>query len=146
MQKRVFAAVLAILSTAGLQGCFGPSNYEECMLERMKGQTSGMLYVADKACKRQFKVPFSIGVAGVKWEFLTGFLTDGEIKILEAPDEYEVTTARFAFSEKKCAGITEADFGKPVSIKFEKGVAKVSAIAVNNMTGARAVEFEARYK
>jgi hypothetical protein len=33
---------------------FGPKNFDECVLEKMKGQAPGMIHYARKACREQF--------------------------------------------------------------------------------------------
>lgn len=38
-------------------GWFGPSNYQECVLGKMKGQAGDMLPTAQSACNLQFPCP-----------------------------------------------------------------------------------------
>jgi hypothetical protein len=139
-------------------GWFSYDSYEDCMLGRMKGQAPTMYSTADKACKKEFHVEVSIyDRSSVKWEFET----DGHnlhatitITITQMPEEYEVTTGEFAFAAKWCKDVTEADFGKPITAKFRRGVATVAADFLKQgepqlpvlAACARAISFSGVYK
>lgn len=48
-------AALTLLSGAAVAGAFGPSNYDECILEHMKGVGSDLAAAQlVKSCERQF--------------------------------------------------------------------------------------------
>lgn len=110
----VLTALLLWPMTA--QAGFSYDNYDDCMLGKMKGQSSGMWVTADKECKRQFKVIFSLPTPPIKWSFETErgvtivTITDG--------DQYEVTSAEFTFSEKPCADAKADDFRPPAVLDF----------------------------
>ena len=40
--------------SSALAGIFGPSNFEECVLEKMKGQAPNLMYMARAACVKAF--------------------------------------------------------------------------------------------
>jgi hypothetical protein len=52
--KLMFALGLILIPTSSQAAWFGPDNYEECVLEKMKGQNKAMIQTARKACERQF--------------------------------------------------------------------------------------------
>lgn len=49
----LFASSL-LLSGNTYAGLFGPSNYEDCVLDKMKGQAPNLVSLVVQACKRQF--------------------------------------------------------------------------------------------
>ena len=50
----LIAFIILIANTATIAGIFGPANYEECLLDKMKGQNSNMIYTARTACQKAF--------------------------------------------------------------------------------------------
>jgi hypothetical protein len=135
--------------TAAHGGWFSYDNYEDCMLGRMKGQSQTMYSTADKACKREFGIEFDLYRPNVKWEF-RGAASENyaEISIMSASngtDEYEITSGEFVFSSKSCDGLTEAEFGKPVQLRFIKGKAQVPFGLIGSQC-ARALSFTGKYK
>jgi hypothetical protein len=139
------AAVGFILSPAAHGGWFSYDSYEDCMLGRMKGQNSMMYAAADKACKKQFGVEFDVYRSGVKWEYHTSGIDRHEILITEAPDEYEITSAEVSFSAKSCEGLTAADFGKPVILRFVSGKARLP-FDMKDMQCAQLLSVKGKYK
>lgn len=126
--------------TAALAGWFSYDSYEDCMLGRMKGQPLMMYATAVKACKKEFKIETIVYERDVKWEF-----SYGEISITSASDgtdDYEITSGQFAFSEKPCEGLKEADFDKRVQLQFIKG----RATAPYGVACGRALSFMGKYK
>jgi hypothetical protein len=47
-------ACVGYANTSAYAGWFGPSDYNECMLQKMKGQPEYMLDIAATACAYQF--------------------------------------------------------------------------------------------
>lgn len=118
------------------------------MLGRMKGQNQTMYATADKACKREFSVEFDLYAPRVKWEFHRDASGYGEISITSASsgtDEYEVTSGEFAFSTKPCDGLTEADLGEPVHLRFIKGKAQVP-FGLIELKCAHVLSFTGKYQ
>lgn len=60
VRSHAFVAVSALIATTtampahGQWWRFGPKNFDECVLEKMKGQAPGMIQYARKACREQF--------------------------------------------------------------------------------------------
>ena len=100
-------------------GWFSYDNYEDCMLDRMKGQDRSMYSTADKACKKEFKIEFEV-LQKVDWEFSrneVGVL----ISLKKTPDDIEVTSGEFSFANGDCEGKKNADFGEAKSVAFQNG-------------------------
>jgi hypothetical protein len=53
MRKLLIAAGLMI-SLPAYAGWFGPANYDECVLDTMKGQREYMMSSAESACRTRF--------------------------------------------------------------------------------------------
>lgn len=52
--KLLYIVLLLSFPSISYAGWFGPDNYEECMLERMKGQLKNMVSIAGKSCRNDF--------------------------------------------------------------------------------------------
>ena len=95
-----------------------PSNYEECLLDVMKGQERIMLRTAKVACEKKF--PFvkelSASAIDLSWRQMGNGL---ELTIKENPENYEISRVKYLFSEKSCKGIKTADFGLEVLFMFD---------------------------
>lgn len=52
--KYILLIVFSVTSINAIAGIFGASNYEECVLEKMKGQDRWMLGTARDACFKKF--------------------------------------------------------------------------------------------
>lgn len=89
--RGVLAFALALLSGAAHAGLFGPSNYEECVLDSMKGVTSDVAARAImRSCQEKFPVkrpsdtlvPAHVinqldGRAGMRYGFFEGNIYNG---------------------------------------------------------------------
>jgi hypothetical protein len=148
LSRKMLCALLLLGASADevRAGWFSYDNYEDCLLGRMKGQSQPMYFAADKSCKREFKVEFEIGLGGVEWAFVSG--PEGLlIRLQKAPDEYEITQAKFEFAKGPCEGKTEADFGKARVLQFKRGDALILDPDLDNgPVCARAISFRGRYK
>ena len=114
------------------------------MLGRMKGQSQSMYSNADKLCKKQFKVEFSIYTDAIKWSFGND---RGRTRVeLEPHDEYEVTSGKFVFAEKSCNEVKSDDFKPPVELTFNQNSGSYIGIGWGEMRCARALSFQGRYK
>lgn len=90
---------------------FGPKNLEECMLNKMKGQTSNMVGVARTACLKLFPQEILLSDQQVvsKWcdtndESISACVT--------AMADYKITRAEAVFTRAKCNS-PEASFFLP---------------------------------
>ena len=116
MYKYSLMVSLAIMNTA-TAGWFGPDNYEECVVDKMKGQDKSMLKMVEKACEAKFPKPVSVA------EY-AGFGDNKEIKIdwmgnvvkvLKNDTTYEITEVIMIFSRKKCDDITSNAYWREYS-------------------------------
>ena len=57
MKFKFIILLLFFFSSNSFAGLFGPSNYEECVLDKMKGQDRWMLSTAREACLIKFPPP-----------------------------------------------------------------------------------------
>lgn len=138
-----YLLVLTLLWPMSAQaGWFSYDNYDDCMLGKMKGQDRSMHPNADKECKKEFKVEFSIFTPEIKWSFYgNDTITTVE---LEPSAEYVVSSGKFTFSDKPCADAKDSDMGKPIEIRFINN--QGSALSGKVMHCARALDFRGRYK
>lgn len=133
---------LALLWPLSAQaGWFSYDNYEDCMLGRMKGQNASMQPNADKLCKKEFKVEFLIYTGNIKWSFSHN--SGDTVVEIEPNDDYLVSSGKFAFSDKPCSDVKEADMGQPVEIKFNKDLGNYFSMV--RMQCARALDFRGEY-
>lgn len=112
---------------------FGPDNYEECVLEKMKGQNKGMIYTARKACEKKF--PYEKTLEYYKEKIEIHWYSDTSslnITIKENYGDYKITRYKAKFSEKKCKDIKLAsDYTLEKTFKFKSSL-KSSSIALKN--------------
>lgn len=99
-------------------GWFGPDNYEDCVLEKMKDQPRNMMSYAQDACEKKFPyekalVPYdnfsflggnSGNYASSNLEISRCDTSSSSISICISKNEtdYRITRAIMAFSTKKC--------------------------------------------
>jgi hypothetical protein len=139
-------------NTGAHAGWFGYDNYEDCMQGRMKGQSPTMNSTVDKTCKKEFRVEFDLEVPNVKWEYVVDVSGKPVIWIKSASDgsdNYEITSGEFAFSEKSCESLTltQADFSKPVLLRFIEGKGEVPLPYGTKRPGcAKSLSFRGKYK
>lgn len=96
------------LANAGWLG--GPSNLEECMLERMKGQNSTPFVIATvrKACERDFAVQIDMNQIKVEWA--VGSATETQVNITRNDSDFAVTKVVVDFSRAACDKAKDEDF------------------------------------
>lgn len=100
----LFLSLLVVFPHHAIAGWFGPDNYEECMLEKMKGQDKSMRGVANNACLAMFPKPMEITVfAGFNDDKEIKLLLDGSnIKIIRNNSPYQITVVSLLLSKKNC--------------------------------------------
>lgn len=121
MNKYALIMSLAIMNSA-TAGWFGPDNYEECVVDKMKGQDKSMLKMVEKACAVKYPKPVSIAEYagfGDNKEIKLDWKGD-EVLILKNDTTYEITEVIMVFSRKKCEDITnpvllvnDSDYNSP---------------------------------
>jgi hypothetical protein len=111
-----FAAAALMQPVVSHAGWFGPDNYEDCMLAKMKGQNSGMYFTAHAACAKMFEQEIYRSIK-TSWEYANGYIT------ITIPEDsgYIVTKGQFSFASKNCGATTDDDFGAPKEIIFTSG-------------------------
>jgi hypothetical protein len=121
MSLFLLAAMVFARPVVSYAGWFGPDNFEECMLEKMKGQNSSMEFTAHKACAKLFKLEeevYFLNDIKKTWGYEAGSIT---ITITENPSNYYLTKGLFSFAPKDCEGAQDSDFGTPREIAFTSG-------------------------
>lgn len=125
--------ILTPLSLGVEAGWLGPDNYEDCVLEKMKGQTKEMIWTARTACEKQF--PFEKELRDyndnikVDWG---GFGSDLFISIKANHGDYIITKYKAQFSKKSCEESTSnSDYTLTKVFFFEAGVDTSSVSAAD---------------
>ena len=49
-------ALMIFAQSSAYAGLFGAASYEECVLDKMKGQAAGMIGMAKDACRKEFPI------------------------------------------------------------------------------------------
>lgn len=117
-------------------GIFGPSNFEECVLDKMKGQAPGLMYMAKAACLKAFPPePTEVVIANdrIKYTWCKSEYDSVAVCIDQTPTNVKITKVEGLFFEDKCdakqqskPGVT-ATAEKPwygTTYKFELPAAK----------------------
>lgn len=113
MTSRVIAAlVLLIVSGSVSSGVFGPSNFEECVLDKMKGQLPAMRPTASKACERDFERAVDISLVEFAWA------AEGTVNIRKNQSDFAITRAVFSFSHVACDRAKENDYSTRAEVTF----------------------------
>ncbi len=109
---------------------FGPKNYEDCVLAKMKGQDRSMAYIATQSCEKQFPYPKEIYLNASDTEF--SWWSDANslyIRITKNRGDYNILRASFEFRSQTCDG-KDLGTGNTFSSQFEfnkDGVATAAA-------------------
>ena len=102
-------ACLGYSTRSANAGWFDPSNYEECVLENMKGQGRYMFPTAREACLLKFPDPEAkptkqevvLKNRFIHFNWCVWDETNKEICILDQPDRYTITKVIASFSAKE---------------------------------------------
>lgn len=95
---------------------FGPDNFEECVLEKMKGQNSNLLKTAKDACRKAFprEIYLKEGVNYTKGEFEASWCNTTNNTITICIDKnntnYKITSVGVMLSMKTCEETTQTDW------------------------------------
>ena len=102
--RMFLSAALLLFATNSQAGIFGPDNYEECVLDKMKGQAKSLIFIARKACEKKFPYEKNLGSYFNEYEFSWVPHNDNAIyfSIDKNYGEYRVTRARVIFSSNLC--------------------------------------------
>lgn len=115
----VIGAMLA--ASPAFAGWFGYANYDDCMLDKMKGQIAAMYRSANKECARQFKVEQKVSSADT--HFVVQPTTDG-VTVTEDKNTSEFIITRveleFHFS-KDCFMAQSQEMSHSVTVTMKGG-------------------------
>jgi hypothetical protein len=107
-QTVILCVILVIFPLPAFAGwLFGPDNYDDCVLEKMKGQDSSMRGHAMRACRELFPIePVEKEILiwskiKIAWEQKQNGATI-EIRIEENLSNYNISKIRATFSTQKC--------------------------------------------
>lgn len=134
MAITLFGSLLA--ATTSFAGVFGPSNYEECVLDKMKGQAPNMMYIAKAACLKAFpEEPTESVIANdrIKYTWCKSEYDSVAVCVEQVPPKVKITKVEGVFFEDVCDAKQQAKPGvtaiaeKPwygTTYKFELPAAK----------------------
>lgn len=103
MKKIIVVLFFVVFSSSSHANWFGPDNFEECVLDKMKGQNKSMIYTARKAC--EIKFPYEKKLESHKGEIEVSWGTNavGVVLTIEKNiSKYRITRYKARFSEKMC--------------------------------------------
>ena len=151
--NRFFGLVFFLmLSSSANSGLFGPDNYDECLLDQMKGQSNNMRGTVNKICERKFPYEKKL------WSHNTNYNTiehdqistsweksDGRIFLsLVNNSKYEITrVTKFFGKVKSCKRpITEEQLPFELTFYFSSSLESSAALknaADMNCTATKSV-------
>lgn len=103
MKVRDFVLTTFLLATGtSYAGVFGASNYEECVLDKMKGQDRSMIYTARAACAKAFPQEELIDKGLVDGEWCKSNGDEQKYCITKVPKNYTLTSATALFFTEDC--------------------------------------------
>jgi hypothetical protein len=134
MRVTILLGIVILLLTFIVRGnFFGPDNYGECVLDKMKGQNEEMIFTANQLCEKKF--PYEKALGNYTDEIEISWYTDQNslnLSIIENYGEYEITRYKASFSEKKCEDVKSPDdYTLEATFKFKKGT-KSASISLKN--------------
>ncbi|GAB6111556.1 hypothetical protein [Desulfomicrobium salsuginis] len=93
-------------SSVATAGWFGPSNFDECVIEGMKGQDKSMVRLVAKMCEKKFpfekKLSFDY-LGHIKYEWIPR-QESISFEIKENSGDYIVTKIMASFTTEECEG------------------------------------------
>lgn len=129
MKKKIYAVFLLVPYVA-MAGWFGPDNYEECVVEKMKGQERTMRGMVQDACEAKFPRPTSIAEFA-SWGDDRDIKIDWQgqsVRVARNDTPYAITEIALRFSRKECSKTKmvssyreDSDFNSPIFTFKVKG-------------------------
>jgi hypothetical protein len=120
IKGRLIAFFIALMPMFANAGLFGPSNFEECVLDRMKGQDKSMMWVARDACTKAFPdkpTERYLDHTKIKDEWCESTRTKQVICIKDKPKNFKITKIEADFYTDACGNIQNKT---PVTVTAEK--------------------------
>ncbi|MGV0982683.1 MAG: hypothetical protein ACOYB0_10015 [Polynucleobacter sp.] len=137
--KFKFAILIPIIffSANVFAGLFGPSNYEECVLDRMKGQDRWLLSTAREACLIKFPPPPTeqvVELSNSDWSWKKTDANTLTIEVHSLPKNVKLTSVNVALFANVCGekpvlpGVNfladKSSFSNKFIVKVDAGVNK----------------------
>lgn len=144
LKNYVLAVILLLEIPIAYAGLFGASNFEECVLEKMKGQQPNLLGTARDACRIAYPLPpkeIQIKSEKVKWEWCEVTKKSHAVCVLSAPNNVKLTrvTGDFFYECKKPR--TPATPSEPKTNPQNKNPAKKSNNFLDDFKPGEALDF-----
>jgi hypothetical protein len=79
---------------------WGPKTFEECVLDKMKGQDRSMLPTARRACRKIFPVEEMVAVPDFTWDVSPN--GKGQVKVTSKPQGYRLSRVEGVIFTKTC--------------------------------------------
>ncbi len=104
-----------------------PKNFEDCVLEKMKGQDKSMRSYAIRACRKLFPEEKEIDVflrhdIEITWSSDASSIS---LEIKKNDSEYEISKCIASFSFKECESITKEETVDETSNQWVEGINKI---------------------
>lgn len=103
--KTIGLLLWALCVPSAFAGIFGPSNFEECVLEKMKGQAPNLLYMARAACLKAFPPePLEVVISHdrIKYTWCKSEYDSVAVCIEKVPTNVKITKVEGVFFEDSC--------------------------------------------
>jgi hypothetical protein len=100
--------LLVAASPANAWEIFGPSNYEECVVEKMKGQDKSMVWRVEEACEIKFPFERETGLRdGENFKWNWELRPNGKVALLIAKNDtvWSITRAKLLLFEGDCNAV-----------------------------------------
>lgn len=91
-------------------GLLGPSNFEECVLDKMKGQAPGLMGMANAACLKAFPKEVAIDHSRVNYRWCESGYQSVAVCIDQMPTNVTITRVEGLFFEDNC-DVTQSKAG-----------------------------------
>lgn len=133
IKLKIILVSILCFPVQGIAGWFGPDNFDECMVEEMKGQSKAAYPHVYKVCREKFpiekpkkeKIPFTAGALEFTWKY--GALNDGlygelkpyiAITVETNRTGYKLTEVVAEFSEKNCESSINEDYKHKLTFSY----------------------------
>ncbi|MER2512284.1 MAG: hypothetical protein ABTQ25_07695 [Nitrosomonas ureae] len=103
MKASAVGIIFVIFSVkAAFAGLLGPNNFEECVLEKMKGQAPGLMGMARAACLIAFPPEMIIDSTRIKYTWCKSEYQSVAVCIEQMPTNVTITRVEGLFFEDAC--------------------------------------------
>ena len=100
--KAIGVAIGLFYVQVAFAGLFEPSNYEECVLDKMKGQTQYLMDTARAACLKAFPKEVVIDHSRIKYTWCKSEYNSVAVCIDQMPPNLNITRVEGLFFEDRC--------------------------------------------